>query len=63
MILVVLMTLAFLGALFLWGIHVSKPQVLATDMRRADFAETLSSNGDAALCAKRAFEASTWSHS
>jgi hypothetical protein len=60
MILVVLGTLLLMGAIFGLGVHVSKPRVVATDMRRADYAESI--EADVSLCepSRRAFDASTW---
>jgi hypothetical protein len=60
MILVFLGTLGLMAAIFGWGVHVSKPRVTASDMRRADYAESV--EPDATLCepSRRAFDASTW---
>jgi len=49
-----------MAAIFGWGVHVSKPRVVATDMRRADYAESI--DPDVTLCEppRRAFDVSTW---
>jgi hypothetical protein len=60
LIFVFLGTLGLMLAIFGWGVHVSKPRVVATDMRRADYAESI--EPDMTLCEppRRAFDASTW---
>jgi hypothetical protein len=62
MIFVVLGTLALMGAIFGSGVHFTKPRVVASDMRRADYTESLDSDDGLAEPGRRAFEASTWAH-
>lgn len=53
-------TLVLMGAIFGLGVHVTKPRVVATDMRRADFAESIESDDTLCEPPRRAFDASTW---
>jgi hypothetical protein len=59
-ILVFLGTIALIAAIFGWGVHFSKPRVVASDMRRADQAESIEPDTFLVEPTRRAFDASTW---
>ena len=60
MILVVVGTVALMAAIFGWGVHSTKPRVVAADMRRADHAESIAADEYLSDPPRRAFDASTW---
>jgi hypothetical protein len=62
MIFVVIGTVALMGAIFGWGLHATKPRVLAPDMRRADHYESVASDDSLSEGPRRAFDASTWAN-
>jgi hypothetical protein len=62
LIFVVLGTLALMGAIFGWGLHYTKPRLIAPDMRRADHFESVAADDSISEPPRRAFDASTWAN-
>lgn len=62
MILVFLGTVALLGLVCAWGLHLTKPRAFSHDMRRADAAESVAHDHDPSEPTRRAFDANTWVH-